>query len=275
MYLLEVKKNGSRTVKSSRGAYGHDYSDTDDNDQAEDGEPVDSEYDDIKVCQRGSCEGCSKEECHGACTFVFEGKNGKDKLLYQGQGKGKCVEYTCKRKEDCKNYGHSGFDCKFFGSDGYCLSECHHNRCSKCAETQCKELDWSCAWKENKCVNKPECKKDADCFTNLHQERCGSRGCGEGDLFCDKKGICERVVCDPAAIGGCKNCTINQCLIADGKDCIAVKGKSGEEQKCVSNTCNNDKDCRKLFVNDPNVEEVECKNGKCGWYDDYAEAVCK
>jgi len=184
MYLLEVEKNpgfsGSRKVNSSRGEYGHDYADTDDSDDKDHSE----EYDDIKPCPIGSCEGCSQEQCFWECAKVFTGEKGKDKLLYHGPGKGKCVENTCKKKEDCKNHAHSGFDCN---SHGYCSSSCSDSRCYKCAETQCKELDWACDWKENKkrCVNKRECKKDADCLMLAQQEpmRCTYGNCVEGDLF--------------------------------------------------------------------------------------------
>jgi len=235
MYLLEVEKNtgfsGSRKVNSSRGSYGHDYSD--DNDSSE-------EYFD-ESCKVGSCEGCSEEDCFGNCKLVYTGKKGKDKLFYHGKGKGKCVENTCKKKEDCKNHGHSGFDCN---KDGYCDSPCSYRRCSKCAETQCKELDWSCDWKENKCVYKPECKKDADCLKL--GTWCHYGDCAEGDVFCNKEGFCKPVVCDPATMGGCEGCSINQCGMKYGKDCLVV-GKSGEE-KCVSKTCTNSKDCRKLFT---------------------------
>jgi len=350
MYLLEVEKNpgfsGSRKVNSSRGEYGHDYADTDDSDDKDHSE----EYDDIKPCPIGSCEGCSQEQCFWECAKVFTGEKGKDKLLYHGPGKGKCVENTCKKKEDCKNHGHSGFDCSIYG---YCESPCSHNSCYKCAETQCKELDWGCDWKENKnrCVNKPECKKDADCLTLAQQEplRCSfgdcvqgdlvcnlngfceqvvcdpdtmggcegcsynqcsmmedkkdcvpvkgkSRGeekcvsrtctnnkdcrklffhcnygdCEEGDLFCNKEGFCEEVVCDPATMGGCEGCSVNQCRMADEKDCLVVEGKSRKEDKCVSNTCTNTEDCRKLFVNDPWVsgDDYECNNGTCELIDD-------
>jgi len=251
MYLLEVEKNtgfsGSRKVNSSRGEYGHDYADTDD---SSDDKDHSEEYDDRTSCPIGSCEGCSEEKCFGDCRLVYTGEKGKDKLFYHGPGKGKCVERTCKKKEDCKNYEHSGFDCS---SRGYCKSPCNHIHCYKCAETQCKELDWSCDWKENKnrCVNKPECKKDADCLTLAQQEpsRCSLGECVQGDLVCDKDGFCVEVVCDPATMGGCEGCSYNQCYkMEDKKDCVLVEGKSVEEHKCVSKTCTYNKDCRKLFT---------------------------
>jgi len=249
MYLLEVEKNtgfsGSRKVNSSRGEYGHDYSVKD------------------QVCQRGSCEGCSEKYCFWPCSLVFKGKKGTDKLLYHGRGKGKCVENFCQKKEDCKNQGHSGFDCDVdeYGQ-GYCYSDCSHFACHACAETQCKELDWSCDWKENKCVHKPECKKDADCLTLATHENLCYQDCAEGDIFCNKEeGKCERVACDPANMGGCEGCSINQCQMADQEDCLVVPGRSEEEYKCVSNTCANSDDCRKLFGND---SMYQCLNGKCG-----------
>ena len=49
-------------------------------------------------------------------------------------------------------------------------------------------------------------------------------------------------------MGGCEKCSYNQCHEADSKDCVVVEGKSGEEQKCVSNTCTKNKDCRKFFT---------------------------
>ena len=49
-------------------------------------------------------------------------------------------------------------------------------------------------------------------------------------------------------MGGCEKCSYNQCLIADEKDCVAVGWKSREERRCVSNTCTNNKDCRKFFT---------------------------
>ena len=58
---------------------------------------------------------------------MFTGEKGKDKLLYHGPGKGKCVEKTCKKKEDCKNQDHSGFDCVFHAEYGHC---------------QCKKTSW-------------------------------------------------------------------------------------------------------------------------------------
>jgi len=183
MYLVEVGKNtglsGPRRVNSRRGAHGHDYSDTDDssddNDQADHGE---YDADDIKSCAIGSCEGCSEDQCFEACKFMYEGKKGNGTQIYQGAGEGKCVEATCKKKEDCKNLGHSGYNC----NKGHCESECDWNECSACGETQCKELDWSCDWEEDKCVDKPECRTDADCSTDWHlTEGCGD--CVEGDLF--------------------------------------------------------------------------------------------
>jgi len=247
MYLLEVEKNtgfsGSRKVNSSRGEYGHDYADTDD---SSDDKDHSEEYDDRTSCPIGSCEGCSEEKCFGDCRLVYTGEKGKDKLFYHGPGKGKCVERTCKKKEDCKNYEHSGFDCS---SRGYCKSPCNHIHCYKCAETQCKELDWSCDWKENKnrCVNKPECKNDADCLTLAQKEpwRCGHGvDCVEGDLFCSLNGFCKHWDCDPA---DCESCSITQCerMMVDKKNCVVVRGKSGE-RKCVSNNCTNNKDCMKL-----------------------------
>merc|ERR1719430_1307454 len=120
------------TVNSSRSEFGHDYADTDD---SSDDKDHSEEYDDIKPCPIGSCEGCSQEQCFWECAKVFTGEKGKDKLLYHGPGKGKCVENTCKKKEDCKNRAHSGYDCS---SSGFCKSPCSHISCSKCAETQCK-----------------------------------------------------------------------------------------------------------------------------------------
>ena len=64
-------------------------------------------------------------------------------------------------------------------------------------------------------------------------------------------------------MGGCEGCSINQCHEADSKDCVVVEGKSGEDT-CVTNTCTNTNDCRKLFVNEPwRAEKSECKNGTC------------
>jgi len=265
MYLLEVEKNtgfsGSRKVNSSRGSYGHDYSD--DNDYSEEYFDRGSEYWRSSIfsewCEVGNCEGCRENQCLGDCTFVFKGKKGKDKLFYYGRGKGKCVENTCNKKEDCKNHGHSGFDCDKYG---YCESPCSYRRCSKCAETQCKELDWSCDWKENKCVDKPECKKDADCLTL--GKLCPYGDCAEGDFFCNKEGFCKQVVCDPATMGGCEGCSANQCwMMEDKKDCVVVERKSGEH-KCVSRTCTNNKDCRKLDTY------------LCGWRDcEEGDLFCK
>ena len=66
-------------------------------------------------------------------------------------------------------------------------------------------------------------------------------------------------------MGGCEGCSINQCSSADARDCLVVEGKSGEHN-CVTNTCNNTEDCRKLFVNEPGrAEPYECKNGTCEW----------
>ena len=48
-------------------------------------------------------------------------------------------------------------------------------------------------------------------------------------------------------MGGCEGCSINQCLVNDEKECMVIGGRSGE-YKCVSRTCTNDKDCRKLFT---------------------------
>ena len=56
-------------------------------------------------------------------------------------------------------------------------------------------------------------------------------------------------------MGGCEGCSINQCSMADKKDCLVIEDKSGE-QKCVSRTCNDTKDCRKLFTE-------MCDNGDC------------
>merc|ERR1719430_565697 len=55
-------------------------------------------------------------------------------------------------------------------------------------------------------------------------------------------------------MGGCEGCSYNQCWM-NNKDCLVVLGKSGEEQKCVSKTCTNTKDCRKLFT--------KCDYGDC------------
>ena len=65
----------------------------------------------VESCAIGSCEGCSEDQCFEACRLVHEGEKGNAALIYGRPGKGKCVEATCKKKEDCKNLGHSGFDC--------------------------------------------------------------------------------------------------------------------------------------------------------------------
>ena len=65
-------------------------------------------------------------------------------------------------------------------------------------------------------------------------------------------------------MGGCEGCSYNQCNMVDTRDCVAVEGKSGEH-KCVSNTCNNSEDCRKLL---PFYENYECKDGTCNWFID-------
>merc|ERR1719402_1263938 len=90
---------------------------------------------------------------------------------------------------------------------------------------------------EHKCVSKT-CTNNEDC-RKLDTELCGWRDCEEGDLFCNKEGFCEQVVCDPATMGGCEGCSANQCyMMEDEKDCLVG------EHKCVSKACtNNEKDC--------------------------------
>ena len=85
-----------------------------------------------EACEAGSCEGCKEEYCYDDCDLMYQGNRGKgkDEILFQGYGKGKCVEVTCKKKEDCSHLEHSGFDCKY----GECICknkqswECHTRR---------------------------------------------------------------------------------------------------------------------------------------------------
>ena len=75
----------------------------------------------LEACYAGSCKSCRDEDCSGKCDVVYQGNRGKgkDKILFQGYGKGKCVDITCKKKEDCSHLGHSGFDCD--SKDGECI----------------------------------------------------------------------------------------------------------------------------------------------------------
>ena len=71
-------------------------------------------------------------------------------------------------------------------------------------------------------------------------------------------------------MGGCEGCSLTQCIMADKKDCLLVPGNSRKEDKCVSNTCTNAEDCRKLFVNSRWGwgDNFECKNGTCELIED-------
>ena len=64
-------------------------------------------------------------------------------------------------------------------------------------------------------------------------------------------------------MGGCEGCSANQCFMMEDKKKCLIVGESGE-RKCVSNTCTNNKDCRKLL----DKKEYVCKNGTCEWKDD-------
>ena len=64
-----------------------------------------------------------------------------------------------------------------------------------------------------------------------------------------------------AAVGGCHNCTIAQCIITEDKDCLIAEGTTEEENKCVSSSCNNTDDCMKKLGR--KAGKYECKDGHC------------
>merc|ERR1719309_1628880 len=205
----------------------------------------------------GGCEGCSANQCS-----MMEDR--KDCVVVEGKsGEHKCVSKTCTNNKDCRklNTELCGWrDCEegdlFCNEEGFCEEVvCDPDTmggCEGCSANQCYMMEnrKDCVVVEeksgeSKCVSKA-CTNNKDCSRKLLTRLCDYGDCEEGDLSCSKEGFCKQVVCDPATMGGCEGCSANQCwMMEDKKDCVVVERKSGEH-KCVSRTCTNNKDCRKL-----------------------------
>jgi len=241
-----ASKQIGTSINSSRGSYGHNYSD--DNGLAD----IISMYDDE----------CKKDaDCLTLCDY---GDCAEGDLFCNKEGY--CEEVVC----DPATMG---------GCEGCSANQCYMMEDKKeCVVVEANSGEHKCVSKT--CTNNKDCRK---LDTKLCEGPYGDYGdCEEGDLFCNKEGTCEQVVCDPATMGGCEGCSYNQCwIMEDEKDCMVVSGKSREEDKCVSKACTNTEDCRNLFVNSPGwlAEKYECKNGTCesteddddDYYEEYHE----
>jgi len=210
----------------------------------------------IKPCDLNTtdCESCELSRCQNtAGCKVADIRHDWD--MYK---KPKCFSSSCNNDKECHDRtGEAHYVC-LKGECKYADCDLDAKGCSGCTPYQCEDTKDKC--KFNRVTGKCEaynCESVKDCVAL-------SPGFKEEDFVCNEYGHCENIKpCED-----CESCdTVSRCRNQDG---CHVAGVINRKVKCISPSCDNDKECHRKT----GTEDVICLKGECKYDGCRKDADC-